>query len=65
MVAAIKLTNSKSDLEEKLVSIANIDIDPNILEEALELVRNEYITLGGNDQVAKGSKLLSSILAVL
>lgn len=65
MVAAIKLTNSKSDLEEKLVSIANIDIDPNILEEALELVRNEYIKLGGNDQVAKGSKLLSSILAVL
>lgn len=62
MATAIKITSSKINLGEKLSQINNIEINDSILEECLFLVNNEYINLGGNDQVAKGSKLLTSLL---
>ncbi|WP_082877241.1 AIPR family protein [Comamonas thiooxydans] len=65
MVTAIKITSSKINLEDKLSGISNIEIESSILEESLDIVYEEYMKLGGNDQVAKGSKLLSSILEIL
>jgi len=62
MVFAIKITSSKLDIEKNLSSIQNINIDPNILDESIDFVYNEYKNLGGNDQVAKGSKLLINLL---
>lgn len=63
MVAAIKIASSKDNLEENLSRIKDINISSTILDESLDLVNTEYVRLGGNDQVAKGKNLLSSLLS--
>jgi hypothetical protein len=65
MVVAIKLVDSKNNIENKLSLLPTINIPGNILESSLTLVINEFNQLGSSDQVAKGSTLLGKLLSAL
>jgi hypothetical protein len=61
MVVAYKLVSSTENLEKKLSELPNVVISNDLLTFGFNLVWQQYQTLGGNDQVAKGVELLKSI----
>lgn len=65
MVASIKITGSKTNIEKNLSNIGNISIPTTTLDDSLQIVMKEYLELGGNDQVAKGTKLAEKLLEIL
>ena len=65
MVVAIKMVDSKNNVEDKLSLLPTINIPDIVLESSLALVMNEFNELGSSDQVAKGSTLLGKLLSIL
>lgn len=62
MIVAIKLVGDKENIDKKLAAIPAISISNEILQQSLTLVVNNFIELGGTDQVAKGSELVKKLL---
>lgn len=65
MMVAISITGTKNKLVNKLADMQKIEINDNILANSFDTVLTKYYDLGGSDQVAKGTKLVESLLAVL
>ena len=63
MIVAVKLVESKESIGKKLAKIPSISVSNEVLEESLNYVLEKFMNLGGTDQVAKGSVLLSELLS--
>ncbi|MHB8121701.1 MAG: AIPR family protein [Desulfuromonadaceae bacterium] len=62
MLVAIAITGDKNNLLNKLAEMQVIQIEDSILAASMETVIAKYYELGGSDQVAKGTKLVESLL---
>jgi hypothetical protein len=62
MLVCIELVNSKRDIAQKLAAIPSIKMDEAILRKSLKTSLENFIELGGTDQVAKGSVLVERLL---
>jgi hypothetical protein len=64
MMVARSITGSKDNVLNKLAEMQIIVIDNAILADSLVVALKKYYELGGSDQVAKGSQLVESLLAL-
>lgn len=62
MIVSIKYVGGKEDIGKKLNAIPSVNLTNEVLQEALTCVLEEFNSLGANDQVAKGSELVSKLL---
>ena len=65
MLTAIKLLGTASNISGNLARTPNITIPDGVLEESLRETINAYDLLGASDQIAKGTSLVTYILANL
>ena len=62
MLVGLELTNSKTDIANKLAKIPSIILSEQLFEKPLKTALDKYIQLGGSDQVSKGSLLVEELL---
>lgn len=62
MMVGIALTGTKSDMINKLSELSAINIPVTTLSSSLDTVLAKYNELGASDQIAKGTKLVESLL---
>lgn len=63
MVVSLKLVGSKDEINERLSRIPSVNITSDVLHESLSYVLDSFNELGATDQVAKGPRLLQSLLS--
>lgn len=61
MVASLKLAGGSQDIENKIAGLPNVEISPEILQESLKMVLDNFNELGATDQTAKGSVLVGKL----
>jgi hypothetical protein len=62
MVVSLTLTGDKEHIIKKLAELPAIKIPNSLLDDSLNMVLEQYNSLGANDQIAKGSVLVESLL---
>lgn len=63
MVTSLRLAGGSQNIEKKISELPNIEISQEILQESLQQVLEEFNELGGTDQAAKGSVLVTKLLS--
>lgn len=62
MLLGIKIAGGKTNIAHKISSLDNINITEAMLKSALDTALEKFNSLGGSDQVAKGSELVLALL---
>ena len=62
MLVALALAGSKKDIIKNISNIPSITVTNEILESSYSKVMEEYVNLGGTDQIAKSSVLIDALI---
>lgn len=62
MLVGIALSEGEGDIINKLATLLKVEIQENVLKQALNKTYEKFQELGGTDQIAKGPNLLESLL---